>query len=178
MLTLDVEIARPGRRPRFVAARDVAVDSVEPLTWIDANRLRAAGIPVRKRLITVDGRAREVGYAMLRWEQFETVDEVVFAAAGDRQILGRRALEGFNAIIDFDGGRLLAAGPRRGPAGRSKKRYRTPGVSVGRCLVGSLDNVEEVLDSVDDHRLYRMPRQPVARTPRRQAGRKRRGSRS
>ncbi len=33
----------------------------------------------------------------------------------------------------------LAAPPVR------RKPYRTPGVSVGRCLIGSLDNVAEVL---------------------------------
>lgn len=33
---------------------------------------------------------------------------------------------------------------------RRKKRYRTPGVSLGRCLVGSLDDVAEVLATAEN----------------------------
>jgi hypothetical protein len=61
-----------------------------------------------------DGRqiARSLGYVVLESEpDFETVDEVVFAEPGDRQILGARTLAGFNARVDPTIRRLVAAGP-------------------------------------------------------------------
>jgi Arc/MetJ-type ribon-helix-helix transcriptional regulator len=38
------------------------------------------------------------------------------------------------------------------PEARSRA-YRTPGVSLGRCLVGSIDDTAEVLAVVEDERL-------------------------
>ena len=37
-----------------------------------------------------------------------------------------------------------------GPPVRSKKTFRTKAVSLGRCLVGSLDDVAEVLATAED----------------------------
>ncbi len=54
---------------------------------------------------------REMGYAILRCGEFETVDEVVFARPGDLQLLGARTLEGFNAVVDPRRKRLVGAGP-------------------------------------------------------------------
>ncbi|MBS0165920.1 hypothetical protein [Nitrospira sp. CMX1] len=36
------------------------------------------------------------------------------------------------------------------PPARPKKPFRTQSVSLGRCLVGSLDDVEEVLATAED----------------------------
>jgi hypothetical protein len=54
---------------------------------------------------------RSVGYAVLKVEKSETVDEVVFAEKGDLQLLGARALEGLNLKVDARSKRLVAAGP-------------------------------------------------------------------
>src|SRR5207247_1153894 len=54
---------------------------------------------------------RSVGYAILRVEKSETVDEVVFAQKGDLQLLGARALEGLNLRVDSRSKKLVAAGP-------------------------------------------------------------------
>ena len=40
-----------------------------------------------------------------------TVDEVVFAEAGELQLIGARALEGLNLQVDARRKRLVAAGP-------------------------------------------------------------------
>src|SRR5262249_34119936 len=54
---------------------------------------------------------RSVGYAVLRVDKAETVDEVVFAETGDLQLLGARALEGLNLSVDSRRKKLVAAGP-------------------------------------------------------------------
>jgi hypothetical protein len=55
--------------------------------------------------------SRSVGYAVLKVDKAETVDEVVFAERGDLQLLGARALEGLNLHVDSRRKRLVAAGP-------------------------------------------------------------------
>ena len=54
---------------------------------------------------------RSVGYVVLRVDQAETIDEVVFAEPGDLSLLGCRALEGLNLRVDSRAKRLVAAGP-------------------------------------------------------------------
>ena len=54
---------------------------------------------------------RPIGFAILRVENFLTVDEVVFAELGDMQLLGSRTMEGFGAMVDARKKRLVASGP-------------------------------------------------------------------
>jgi hypothetical protein len=54
---------------------------------------------------------RSVGYAVLKVDKAETVDEVVFAQKGDLQLLAARALEGLNLKVDSRSKKLVAAGP-------------------------------------------------------------------
>ena len=51
---------------------------------------------------------RDVGYAILRSEGFETNDEVVFAEPSDMDLLGVRTLEGFGVAVDNIGHRFVA----------------------------------------------------------------------
>ncbi|MCJ7784773.1 MAG: hypothetical protein MUP41_12640 [Desulfobacterales bacterium] len=51
--------------------------------------------------------SRDVGYAILRAEGFETIDEVVFAEPGDMNLLGVRTLEGFGVMVDNIAHRFL-----------------------------------------------------------------------
>ena len=51
---------------------------------------------------------REVGYAILSAEGYETNDEVVFAQPGDMALLGVRTLEGFGVVVDNVGHRFVA----------------------------------------------------------------------
>ncbi|MGQ9477541.1 MAG: retroviral-like aspartic protease family protein [Candidatus Bipolaricaulia bacterium] len=98
------------------------VDSGSEYTWIPEEELKKAGITIRKRdvpFIMANGQVvtRDVGYAILRCQEFETVDEVVFARKGDLKLLGSRTLEGFGAILDPREKKLVAAGPY--PAARA-----------------------------------------------------------
>jgi hypothetical protein len=53
---------------------------------------------------------RSMGYAIVRAEGFETIDEVVFGQPGDLSLLGSRTLEGFGALVDARKKQLVAAG--------------------------------------------------------------------
>ena len=71
----------------------VLVDSGSELSWLPADILQAIGITARplSDFPTATGQTvqRPVGYAILRAEGFETIDEVVFAEPGDVVTLGR-----------------------------------------------------------------------------------------
>ena len=92
------------------------VDTGAEATWIAATALEAIEIERRKKDLQfqlANGQiiTRSVGYAVLKVDQSETVDEVVFAEKGDLQLLGARALEGLNLKVDSRRKRLVAAGP-------------------------------------------------------------------
>ena len=80
------------------------VDTGSELTWLPADVLKEVGItPRRKRIFataTQQKIEREVGYAILAAEGYETNDEVVFAEPGDMTLLGVRTLEGFGVTVD------------------------------------------------------------------------------
>lgn len=91
---------------------EVLVDTASELTWLPGDLLKQAGIkPVRKRhfqTVTKQPVERNVGYAILRSENFETIDEVVFAQGSDMSLLGVRTLEGFGVTVDNIAHRFVA----------------------------------------------------------------------
>ncbi len=116
IFSIEIEVAKPTRRPSFVAVKKIMVDTGSEATWINTATLREAGIAVRKKdqaFLMANGQTitRNLGYAIIRSGEFETVDEVVFAQEGDLQLLGARTLEGFNAVVDPRRKKLVAAGP-------------------------------------------------------------------
>jgi predicted aspartyl protease len=88
------------------------VDSGSELTWMPADLLTSIGInSVRSRVFrTATGQTvnRPIGYAILRAEGYETIDEVVFAEAADATLLGVRTLEGFGVMVDYIAHRFVA----------------------------------------------------------------------
>ena len=116
VFSVSVEIAKIVERPRFHRVERLLVDSGSEMTWIASDTLRKLGIVVRKKdqtFVMANGQTvtRDIGYALVRCGEFETVDEVVFAQNGDLQLLGAHTLEGFNAVVDPKRKRLVAAGP-------------------------------------------------------------------
>jgi predicted aspartyl protease len=91
---------------------EALVDTGSELTWLPADALERIGItPNRKRVfqtVTKQLIERPVGYAILRVDEFETIDEVVFAEPGDMTLLGVRTLEGFGVTVDNIGHRFVA----------------------------------------------------------------------
>ena len=93
------------------------VDTGSEFTWIPADLLSRVGVRVRKRdeqFVMANGEiiTRDIGYAIIRVNGFETVDEIVFAQDTDLNLLGAHTLEGFGAVVDARRKRLVAAGPR------------------------------------------------------------------
>jgi predicted aspartyl protease len=104
------------RTAKSALVSKVRVDTGAESTWINGAVLAKAGIEPRKKDIQfqmANGQiiTRSVGYAVLKVDKAETVDEVVFAEKGDLQLLGARALEGLNLRVDSRRKKLVAAGP-------------------------------------------------------------------
>jgi len=83
VFSVTVEIAKNHRQAavpphRSVAGRQLGDD------WIASDALRKLGIKVRKKdqlFVMANGQTvtRDIGYALIRCGEFETVDEIVFA---------------------------------------------------------------------------------------------------
>lgn len=105
------------RKPRNITGvKRLMVDSGAEYTWIPEDVLETIGVQVAKKdvpFVMANGQTitRDVGYAIIRVDGFETVDEVVFAKTGDLKLLGARTLEGFAARVDPRAKKLVAAGP-------------------------------------------------------------------
>jgi clan AA aspartic protease len=112
MFKVNVTAVNPRNPDQTSAAIEVLVDTGSELTWMPKDVLQQTGIqPVRKRSFqtaTKDIIQRDIGYAILRSEGFETNDEVVFAEPGDMNLLGVRTLEGFGVAVDNIGHRFVA----------------------------------------------------------------------
>ena len=86
-------------REKSVRIPSLMVDTGSNSTWIPRKKLGEAAIKPEKRqpFQMANGQwvYRDIGYAIIRVADRETVDEVVFAESGDYVLLGARALEGF-----------------------------------------------------------------------------------
>jgi predicted aspartyl protease len=104
-------------RDKFVSIEQLIVGTGSEFTWLPESALSGIGIKVEKRdekfqMANGEVITRDMGYAILRADGFETVDEIVFARTEDLSLLGARTLEGFGAIVDAERKRLVTAGPR------------------------------------------------------------------
>ena len=92
------------------------VDSGSECTWVPKRTLQKLGIRREKKniaFVMANGRGitRNVGFAVVRYGERLTIDEIVFAEDGDLLLLGARTLEGLNVTVDAARKKLLAAGP-------------------------------------------------------------------
>ena len=98
-------------REKTVWIPRLMVDTGSEATWIPRKSLEGIGVKPEKRsafqLATGQCVYRDVGYAVIRVSDSETMDEVVFAEQGDMSLLGSRALEGLLLWIDAKGKRLV-----------------------------------------------------------------------
>jgi predicted aspartyl protease len=113
---VDCEVVNTQQPAQAVLVPKLLVDSGAEFTWVPEAELQRAGIQVVKKdvpFLMANGQTitRSAGYAILRAEGFETVDEVVFGRPGDLILLGSRTLEGFGAAVDARKKKLVAAGP-------------------------------------------------------------------
>jgi predicted aspartyl protease len=112
LFKVNVVAANPKREELTTPPLEALVDTGSELTWLPADVLRSIGVtPRRERQFATASKQilrREVGYAILRSEGYETNDEVVFAEPGDMTLLGVRTLEGFGVMVDNIGHRFVA----------------------------------------------------------------------
>ena len=109
---VDVVARNPKREELATQPLLALVDTGSELTWLPADILRAIGITPRRNRVfataTQQGIERDIGYAILSAEGYETNDEVVFAEPGDMTLLGVRTLEGFGLMVDNTAHRFVA----------------------------------------------------------------------
>jgi len=103
-------------RARGAVVPKLLVDTGRDYTWIPAATLERLSVDREKKdlpFVMANGQqiTRIVGFAIIRFGKFFTVDEVVFAEKGDLVTLGARTLEGLNLAVDSKRKRLVAAGP-------------------------------------------------------------------
>ena len=113
---VDCTVENMASPDKSALIEQLIVDTGSEFTWSPKDSLSEVGVDVRKRdvqFVMAIGEiiTRDIGYAILRVNGFETVDEIVFAQAGDLNLLGAHTLEGFGAVVDARGKRLVAAGP-------------------------------------------------------------------
>ena len=112
LFRVNIVARNPKDEQRATPPIEALVDTGYELTWMPTDLLSQAGIaPRRKRTFLTATRqtvTRDVGYAILAAEGFETTDEVVFAEPGDLVLLGVRTIEGFGVVVDNIGHRFVA----------------------------------------------------------------------
>ena len=98
-------------REKSVQIDRLMVDTGSEATWIPRKQLERAEIKPEKRQAyqMANGQFvyRDVGYAIVRVGQRETVDEIVFAEKGDYVLLGARAMEGLLLWVDPKNKKLI-----------------------------------------------------------------------
>jgi len=112
LFKVNVVACNPKQEESVTPAIEVLVDTGAEMTWLPAELLGNAGItPRRKRTFQTATKQiieRDVGYAILRADGYETTDEVVFAQPTDLSLLGVRTLEGFGVMVDNIAHRFVA----------------------------------------------------------------------
>jgi clan AA aspartic protease len=120
---------------RGIAVEHAMVDTGAEFTWVPKQTLRELGIAPLKRedFTTADGRiiTRDVGFAVVRYKDRFTVDEIIFALPGDLTLLGAHTLEGLGLMIDARRKRLVAAGPAPAAAAVRPAIAKAMGIIVG-----------------------------------------------
>ena len=112
MFRVDITVVNMKNEDISSSQVKALVDTGSELTWIPREILEKTGIKPRRerQFVTADGKhlTREIGYAILRVDEYETTDEVVFAEKGDLSLLGVRTIEGFGVMVDNIGHRFVA----------------------------------------------------------------------
>ena len=111
MFKVNVVARNPKQEELETQPIEALVDTGSELTWLPGEILQSVGIARRLKRVfaaaTQQKIERQVGYAILSAEGYETNDEVVFAEPGDMTLLGVRTLEGFGVMVDNVGHRFV-----------------------------------------------------------------------
>jgi predicted aspartyl protease len=113
---IKCKIENIAARNKSAVIPQMLVDTGSEYTSVSATTLEKLNVQREKKnvsLIMANGQivSRSVGFAIVRYDKFFTVDEVVFAEKGDLLLLGARTLEGLSLMVDSQKKKLVAAGP-------------------------------------------------------------------
>jgi predicted aspartyl protease len=113
---VGAKIENASNRSRGVIIPKLLVDTGSEYTWVAEKILESIGIKREKKdvqFVMANGThiTRSIGFAVIRVDNFFTIDEVVFAEKGDLLLLGARTLEGLALVVDSRKKKLVAAGP-------------------------------------------------------------------
>jgi predicted aspartyl protease len=113
---IKCKIENIADRKKSAVVPKILVDTGSELTWVSAQTLEKIDVRREKKDLTfvmANGQkiTRSVGFAIIRYDKFFTVDEVVFAEKGDLLLLGARTLEGLSLAVDAKEKKLVASGP-------------------------------------------------------------------
>lgn len=110
-----IRIASHERPDELREIPNILVDTGSELTWVPTELLESLGVRPTKSILfrVADGRTfeRKVGYAIIHAAGTQTTDEVAFGEPGDMILLGARAMEGLNLVVEPRTKRLVDAGP-------------------------------------------------------------------
>ena len=115
-LSIKCKVKNIVERSRSAVMPKLLVDSGSEYTWIPAKILERVGVEREKKdleFVMANGQVitRSVGFAIIRFDKYFTVDEVVFAEKRDLSLLEARTLEGLNLSVDSRKKRLVTSGP-------------------------------------------------------------------
>ena len=110
------KIENIAARERSAVVPQLLVDTGSEYTWVSANTLEKLDVKREKKdvnFVMANGQivTRNVGFAIVRYDKFFTVDEVVFAEKGDLLLFGARTLEGLSLMVDSRKKKLVASEP-------------------------------------------------------------------
>lgn len=110
------KVENVSKRDKSAVIPQMLVDTGSEYTWVPEQTLEKLDVEREKkdvRFVMANGQVitRSVGFAILRYDKYFTVDEVVFAQKGDLNLLGARTLEGLSLVVDSRQKKLVASGP-------------------------------------------------------------------
>ena len=110
------KIENIAARDRSAVVPQMLVDTGSEYTWVSMSTLEKLDVKREKKgvnFVRANGQivTRSIGFAIVRYDKFFTVDEVVFAEKGDLLLLGARTLEGLSLMVDSRQKKLVASGP-------------------------------------------------------------------
>ncbi len=114
--TIRCKVENIASRTKSAVIPRMLVDTGSEYTWVSAKTLEKLEVEREKKdvsFIMANGQVvtRSIGFAIVRYDKFFTVDEVVFAEKGDLLLLGARTLEGLRLMVDPRKKKLVASGP-------------------------------------------------------------------
>jgi predicted aspartyl protease len=128
-------------RTKSAVIPKMLVDTGSEYTWVPEATLERLGIAREKKdvaFVLANGQqiTRSVGFAIVKVDNYFTIDEVVFAEKGDLFLLGARTLKGLNLRVDSRLKKLVATGPLpaapNSPRGQDGERHRRVERGEGR----------------------------------------------